>query len=169
LPTELPASLLVTLHLSNDYPSILPELLSMAGHMPARHPADREPLEKGIIYVAPPDYHLLLERGRGLLRLRCRVGHAYTADALRMAMSEATEDALWAAMRALEEKSALLRRMAPRAAERLREQYRQEAQGYDQHVETIRRILVESQELETKEQQARAEALEVEKDSADAA
>ena len=33
-----------------------------------------------------------------------------------LSMSESTEDALWAAMRALEEKSALLRRMVPRSA-----------------------------------------------------
>jgi two-component system, chemotaxis family, protein-glutamate methylesterase/glutaminase len=80
-----------------------------------------------------------------LLRFRCRVGHAYTANALRVAMSEATEDALWAAMRALEEKAALMRRMAPRSALRLAGAYEEEAQTYDKHAESIRGILSEGQ------------------------
>ena len=59
-----------------------------------------------------------IEEGE-LLRFRCRVGHAYTADALRLALSDETEDALWAAMRALEEKAALLRRMSNRVQQGL--------------------------------------------------
>jgi hypothetical protein len=67
-------------------------------------------------------------------------------------MSESTEDALWAAMRALEEKAALLRRMVPRTAARLRERYQEEAHGYDQHAQTIREILIQNQGLEDKGQ-----------------
>ena len=93
-----------------------------------------------------------LEEG-GLLRFRCRVGHAYTADALQLAMSDATEDAIWAAMRALEEKAALLRRLATRSAEWLRPQYSDEAAGFEKHAETLRKILVENQGLTNKEMQ----------------
>ncbi|GLV54738.1 chemotaxis protein CheB [Dictyobacter sp. S3.2.2.5] len=63
LPRNLSAALFVALHLSSDGPSRLPEILSRAGVLPAVHPADGEPIEYGKIYVAPPDYHLLLERG----------------------------------------------------------------------------------------------------------
>ncbi|MGN6608320.1 MAG: chemotaxis protein CheB [Jatrophihabitans sp.] len=40
---------------------MLPAILSRSGNLPARHPLDREPLQHGTIYVAPPDRHLLLD------------------------------------------------------------------------------------------------------------
>lgn len=51
----------------------------------------------------------------GLLRFRCRVGHAYTAGYLRVQQQQAIEAALWSALRALEENASLYRRMADRA------------------------------------------------------
>jgi two-component system, chemotaxis family, protein-glutamate methylesterase/glutaminase len=300
LPGDLPASLLVVVHIPRDGPSILPEILSAAGPLPAVHPADGQSIEPGVIYIAPADHHLLVEDGRvkvtrgprenrhrpaidplfrtaarsygsrvvgiilsgllddgsaglmavrmrgglavvqdpreamypdmpshamqyagadcvvrtnnlanlivdasraqlsekatlaeaempehekpdkadlegspqqekegtpsafacpechgvlwevkegELLRFRCRVGHAYTADALRVAMSEATEDALWASMRALEEKAALLRRMARRSGKQLANAYEEEAQACQRHVDSIRGILVENQNV----------------------
>ena len=51
----------------------------------------------------------------GLLRYRCRVGHAYTMRTLSMEQSERLEEALWTAFRAMEETAALHRRMADRA------------------------------------------------------
>ena len=53
---------------------------------------------------------------RDLLRFRCRVGHAYTADHLESAQRHAVESALWAALRALEESLSMYRRMATRAS-----------------------------------------------------
>ncbi len=65
-----------------------------------------------------------------LLRFRCRIGHAYSLESLLAKQSDALEDALWFALRALEEKASLTKRMAKRmrernqllAAERLQEQ-----------------------------------------------
>ncbi len=51
----------------------------------------------------------------GLLRFRCRVGHAYTASHLRAEQRFAVESALWAALRALEENASLYERIAERA------------------------------------------------------
>jgi two-component system chemotaxis response regulator CheB len=53
-----------------------------------------------------------------IMRFRCRVGHAFSAQSLLVEQSEQIEDAFWAALRALEESASLARRMAEYAAER---------------------------------------------------
>jgi len=53
--------------------------------------------------------------GNGPLRFRCRVGHGFTARSLQTDQEEAIERTLWAAMRALEERAALLDKMAHHA------------------------------------------------------
>jgi two-component system chemotaxis response regulator CheB len=52
-----------------------------------------------------------------LLRFRCRVGHAFGSDGLLARQSEALDDALWAAFRALQENASLARRLAARSRE----------------------------------------------------
>jgi two-component system chemotaxis response regulator CheB len=63
LPKNIPAALFVVLHIPPDSPSLLPEILSRAGSLPALHPADKTAIVPGQIYVAPPDHHLVIERG----------------------------------------------------------------------------------------------------------
>jgi two-component system chemotaxis response regulator CheB len=46
---------------------------------------------------------------------RCRVGHAWTADALLRARDEEVEGALWIALRSLQEKAKLSRKLAEKA------------------------------------------------------
>jgi two-component system chemotaxis response regulator CheB len=60
LPASFPAALLITQHLSRTYPSQLDEILSAAGPLPAQFAADAAPIERGHIYIAPPDRHLLV-------------------------------------------------------------------------------------------------------------
>ncbi len=50
-----------------------------------------------------------------VLRYRCHVGHALTAESLATDQSEALEATLWAAVRAFEERASLSDRMADRA------------------------------------------------------
>ncbi len=64
LPTDLPASILIVLHIPPQYPSLLPDILSRSGPLAATHPVDAEEIQCGHIYVAPPDQHLLVEPGR---------------------------------------------------------------------------------------------------------
>ena len=63
LPRNLRAAVLVVLHVSRGR-SMMPEILTRAGRLPAVHPDDGDGLQYGRIYVARPDYHLTVERGR---------------------------------------------------------------------------------------------------------
>lgn len=56
--------------------------------------------------------------GRGPIRLRCSVGHAYSPAGLAEAQNEQIEHGLWAAVRALEDKAAFARLRAARATDR---------------------------------------------------
>src|SRR4051794_18173845 len=62
LPRELAAAVCIVLHLGNRQ-SMLPELFSRIGPLPADWAADGDPLRPGRIYVAPPDQHLLVMSG----------------------------------------------------------------------------------------------------------
>lgn len=68
LPADLPATVLVAQHLSPSARSLLPQLLDRAGPLPAMTPADGQAIERGHIYVASPDHHLLLRPGKVLVR-----------------------------------------------------------------------------------------------------
>lgn len=68
LPRDLNAAVFVVLHVAPYSLGILPEILERAGPLPASNAADRERIEPGRIYVAPPDRHLILESS-GLVRV----------------------------------------------------------------------------------------------------
>lgn len=63
LPSTLPATVLVVLHLPSQARSALPAILSRSGRLPARHPADGDSLATATILVGPPDHHLTVEDG----------------------------------------------------------------------------------------------------------
>jgi two-component system chemotaxis response regulator CheB len=303
LPSNLPAAVFVVLHVPSNGTSALPTILGRAGPLPAEHPNDRQVIERGQIYVAPPDHHLLVHRGylrltRGprenrhrpavdplfrsaaraygarvigvvlsgslddgtagllavkarqglaiaqdpdealfagmplsavrnvpldhvvllsemgalisrlvhevvdeggspvpdemdqeiayaefdieaieregvtaipstfgcpecggtlwelregeLVRFRCRIGHAFSTESLLAEQSDALEDALWAALRGLEEKASLLQRLAERAKEQHQTVAAQSFQGQEdecrQQADVIRRLLLSSGE-----------------------
>ena len=60
LPPELPAAVFVVLHLSAGGRSVLPSILGRMGPLPAAVPDEQQLPDRGHIYVAPPDRHLLL-------------------------------------------------------------------------------------------------------------
>ncbi len=62
LPSTFPAPILVVLHVGS-HRSILPEILSARGPLPAAHAKHEEALVAGRVYVAPPNRHLLIENG----------------------------------------------------------------------------------------------------------
>lgn len=59
-PADLPAAVFITLHQFERSKGILPELLNRVGRLPAVHPWDETEIQEGRIYVAPPDYHMIL-------------------------------------------------------------------------------------------------------------
>jgi two-component system chemotaxis response regulator CheB len=63
LPADLPAAVFIVIHTSPQYDSILPDLIRRDSRLPAAHAVDREPIKRGRIYVAPPDFHLLVKPG----------------------------------------------------------------------------------------------------------
>lgn len=79
LPADLPAAILIVVHIQPHAKSILPDLLTRAGPLPAAHAVDGEPIKPGRIYVAPPDRHLLVEAGVVRLSSGPRENHARPA------------------------------------------------------------------------------------------
>jgi two-component system, chemotaxis family, protein-glutamate methylesterase/glutaminase len=62
LPTDIDAAVFVTIHFPPTSASALPRILSRAGKLAATHAVDGQPIERGTIYLAPPDNHLLIFR-----------------------------------------------------------------------------------------------------------
>jgi two-component system chemotaxis response regulator CheB len=82
-------------------------------------PAVLDTLGTASHYACPECHGTLWQIADGdLVRFRCRVGHAYTADSMVSIHSESVENALYAALRALEESASLSRLLARNAAQR---------------------------------------------------
>lgn len=64
LPSEFNAAILIVLHTSSQSGGLLPRIFDRAGPLPASHPRNGEAIQPGHIYVAPPDLHMLVDRGR---------------------------------------------------------------------------------------------------------
>ncbi len=64
LPANLPAAVLIVLHIPAEPPSFLPAILARESALPVAHAVDNEQIVPGRIYVAPPNHHLLIEKKR---------------------------------------------------------------------------------------------------------
>ncbi|TWF75173.1 two-component system chemotaxis response regulator CheB [Pseudonocardia hierapolitana] len=63
LPPDLPAAVVVVLHIPRGAPSALPGILDRAGPLPAVAAEQAAPLRPGVVYVAPADHHVLVIDG----------------------------------------------------------------------------------------------------------
>ncbi|MDQ7808572.1 chemotaxis protein CheB [Amycolatopsis sp. A133] len=82
LPDGFPAAVLVVLHLAPAAPTALPQILDRAGRLRALPATDGAPLTPGVIHVAPPDRHLLLDDGKlALTRGPTENGHRPAVNA----------------------------------------------------------------------------------------
>lgn len=64
LPAGFPAPILVVVHLPGGKDNLMVELMASRCALPVREAEDKEPMEAGMIYFAPPEYHLLVEPDR---------------------------------------------------------------------------------------------------------
>ena len=81
-----------------------------------------------------------------MLRYRCHVGHAFTAEALNEGQSEMLEAALWSAVRALEEQMMLAQRIVERARRanhhRAATMFARRAREAEEHSSLLRQLLL---------------------------
>jgi two-component system chemotaxis response regulator CheB len=89
LDPDFDGSMFVVLHLPSNAHSALPAILSRAGPLPVQHAVDGRVPERGHIYVAPPDSHLLLKPHRmQLLKGPTENGHRPAIDPLFRSAAE---------------------------------------------------------------------------------
>ncbi len=68
LPADFKGSVFVVLHIPPFSESRLAWILSQAGPLKAVQPRDGEPIAEGKVYVAANDHHLLLEKGKVVMK-----------------------------------------------------------------------------------------------------
>lgn len=86
----------------------------------------------------------------GILRFRCRVGHVYSSESMLAAQTDSVDRASWAALRALEERAALTRKLAYRAKARkhgwVSQAFEQRALEAEEHAASLKQLLQERAE-----------------------
>ncbi len=133
---------------------VLPEQEPAAASLPAEGVAVAEELagESGQLLGVPSGFTcpdcggaLWETHDRHLLRYRCRTGHAFSPETLSDRQTQETEDALWAALRTLEESIDLSRHMAhrmhARGLTRIEGRYLRRAADAERHAATLRAAL----------------------------
>jgi len=174
---SMPASALAEVEVDHVAPAgALGPLLARLAHEPAgqppseadlaRHGDATDELDRELAIVAvDDDYHQRAERygepsrfpcpecggvlwdvsGQGPVRFRCEVGHAHSAASLAESQTEVIEAAMWAALRALEDKVELSRRRASIARSNglaaFTDQFVVEEQAAQQHAAQLRALL----------------------------
>ena len=116
------------------------------------------PLDSGVMklgklspYTCPECHGTLLQlSGDGILRFRCHTGHAYTVNSLLAEVNESIEEALWSAVRAIEEQMLLLRDVAQHVRHKgdagEAEQLMRQAREAEQQVEFVRLAVLRYQQ-----------------------
>jgi two-component system chemotaxis response regulator CheB len=117
------------------------------GAAPSSGPGDDPPGGEQVTTVCPECGGVLSERVEsGMTQWECRVGHRYSPDSLADAQAQGVEAALWAAVRALEDRQVLLARMADQAEARGQPRsarsFRRRADAAAEHADHVRVALM---------------------------
>jgi two-component system, chemotaxis family, protein-glutamate methylesterase/glutaminase len=122
---------------------------------------EENPLDAGLRQIAEPSVFacpechgvLLQLKEGGPIRFRCHTGHAYSSESLVSGINEAIEEALWNAIRALEEGDMLMRAMSTHMeshSTRQAEELNTRAGEAKRQSEVIRQLAMDRQPLVTK-------------------
>lgn len=76
LPADFPAPLVLALHRPPDEQDMLSPLLRRVCKLPVAEVIDKDPIEPGRVYIAPADYHVLVETDCLSLSIDERVNYA---------------------------------------------------------------------------------------------
>jgi two-component system chemotaxis response regulator CheB len=125
------------------------EMETKLAAMDMREEQDGEHVGTPSVFSCPECGGVLWEVHDGnLLRFRCRVGHAYSVDSILAGQTEAVEEALWTALKTLEESASLSRRMAYDASnggkDWLAKRFGERVQETEKHAAVIRQVLAKS-------------------------
>ena len=134
LPQELDVPVAIAQHRSAESSRTdLAALLQTSTTRPVREITDKDPIDPGVVYLAPPDYHVLVERGRFSLSTEARVNYArpsidvmfesaadtYGATAIGIILTGANEDGA-AGLARIKQAGGVAIVQDPRTAERSR-------------------------------------------------
>ena len=90
----------------------------------------------------------------GILRYRCHTGHAYSADVMSLALDESLRRALASALRALDERVALTKKLESQArnqgSNRLAAMWAEKAAEFEKEAETVRDSIQRADEISMK-------------------
>jgi two-component system, chemotaxis family, protein-glutamate methylesterase/glutaminase len=132
LPKDVDAAIVVAQHRGpTSSRGVLEELLQRHADRPVSEPHDKDPIERRHVYVAPADYHLLVEEGRFALSTDSRVHYArpsidvlfesvaevYRERAIGIVLTGANEDGA-AGLAAIKERGGVAIVQDPATAER---------------------------------------------------
>jgi two-component system, chemotaxis family, protein-glutamate methylesterase/glutaminase len=75
LPADFPASVAIVQHIEPHHRSMLAEILGRSCALPVVQAADRQRFQPGVVHVAPPDHHLLVDADGSLSLTRTELVH----------------------------------------------------------------------------------------------
>lgn len=94
------------------------------------------------VFACPECHGVLWEVKEGRLsRFRCRVGHSYAPASLKSEMDQSSERALWAAMRALEEKAAMGKRLLKNTNGHVSQRMKEQTEADIANAQEIRKMI----------------------------
>ncbi len=75
LPPEFPATVVVVQHLDPRHRSLMSEILSRRTPLAVKQAEDGEPLQPATVYIAPPNYHILVNSDRTISLTQSELVH----------------------------------------------------------------------------------------------